>query len=66
MSIIILIVIALAALLFFSSYTIRSYERGVVLRFGVYKGMKEARLRFIIPFVDELTRVVSGYLDLKI
>ena len=57
MSIIILVVIALAALLFFSSYTIRSYERGVVLRFGVYKGMKEAGLRFIIPFVDELTRV---------
>lgn len=57
MGLIVLVGVASVALLFFSTYSIRAYERGVVLRFGVYQGMKEPGLRFIIPFVDELTRV---------
>lgn len=57
MGLIVLVGVAAVALLFFSTYSIRAYERGVVLRFGVYQGMKEPGLRFIIPFVDELTRV---------
>jgi regulator of protease activity HflC (stomatin/prohibitin superfamily) len=57
MGLIVLVGVAAVALLFFSAYSIRAYERGVVLRFGVYQGMKEPGLRFIIPFVDELTRV---------
>ena len=57
MGLIVLVGVAAVALIFFSTYSIRAYERGVVLRFGVYQGMKEPGLRFIIPFVDELTRV---------
>jgi len=57
MGLIVLLVVAFIGLLFFSAYSIKAYERGVVLRFGVYQGMKEPGLRFVIPFVDELTRV---------
>lgn len=57
MSLSFLVGTAIVALLFFSAYKIRAYEQGVVLRFGVYSGLKNPGLRFIIPFVDELTRV---------
>ena len=52
-----LLVLAFVGVLFFSAFKIRAYEKGVVLRFGVYQGLKDAGLRFIIPFVDELTRI---------
>lgn len=56
----------IAGLLFFSLYSIRAYERGVVLRFGVYQGMKEPGLRFVIPFIDELTRVDQRVIPMDI
>ena len=52
-----LIIIALIGLGYFSSYSIKAYERGLILRFGVFKGLKQPGLRFIIPFVDELIRI---------
>ncbi len=55
-----------AGFLFFSLYSIRAYERGVVLRFGVYQGMKEPGLRFVIPFIDELTRVDQRVIPMDI
>lgn len=66
MGLVVLLCIALLALLFFSSYSIRAYERGVVLRFGVYQGMKEPGLRFVIPLVDELTRVDQRVIPMDI
>jgi regulator of protease activity HflC (stomatin/prohibitin superfamily) len=66
MGLVVLLCIALLALLFFSSYSIRAYERGVVLRFGVYQGMREPGLRFVIPFVDELTRVDQRVIPMDI
>lgn len=63
---IVLLAIALLALLYFSSYSIRQYERGVILRFGVYKGIKDPGLRFIVPFVDELTRVDQRVITMDI
>jgi len=54
---IVLLIVLLFALAFFSLYTIRAYESAVILRFGVFKGMKGPGLRAIVPFVDELTRV---------
>lgn len=56
----------IAGLLFFSLYSIRAYERGVVLRFGVYQGMKEPGLRFVFPFIDELTRVDQRVIPMDI
>lgn len=55
-----------AGFLFFSLYSIRAYERGVVLRFGVYQGMKEPGLRLVIPFIDELTRVDQRVIPMDI
>lgn len=59
-------VVLFAGFLFFSLYTIRAYERGVVLRFGVYQGMKEPGLRFVLPFIDEITRVDQRVIPMDI
>lgn len=61
-----LIVIAAVAALYFSTFKIRAYEQGVVLRFGVYQGLKQPGLRFIIPFVDELIRVDQRVITMDI
>jgi regulator of protease activity HflC (stomatin/prohibitin superfamily) len=66
MSLPLLIVVAGGALLFFSAYKIRAYEQGVVLRLGVFKGLKGPGLRFIIPFVDELLRVDQRVITMDI
>jgi regulator of protease activity HflC (stomatin/prohibitin superfamily) len=66
MGFVVLGAIAGLGLLFFSAYKIRSYERGVVLRFGVYRGLKEPGLKFIIPFIDELTRVDQRVIAMEI
>ncbi len=58
--------IAAGALLFFSAFKIRSFERGVVLRVGILKGLKEPGLKFIIPFLDELTRVDQRVVTMEI
>jgi len=62
----ILLAIAALALVYFSAFSIRAYERGVVLRFGVLRGVKEPGLRFIIPFVDDLTRVDQRVITMDI
>jgi regulator of protease activity HflC (stomatin/prohibitin superfamily) len=36
---------------------VKQYERGVLLRFGRLRGVRQPGLRFIIPFVDVLRRV---------
>lgn len=66
MSLSLLIVVALGGLLFFSTYKIKAYEQGVVLRLGVYRGLKGPGLRFIIPFVDELLRVDQRVITMDI
>jgi regulator of protease activity HflC (stomatin/prohibitin superfamily) len=55
--IIFLAVVAFLALAYMSSFSIKEYERGIVLRFGVFSGVRSPGLRFIIPLVDELIRV---------
>jgi len=57
MSLPLLAIVAIGALAFFSAFKIRAYEQGVVLRLGVYRGLKGPGLRFIIPFIDELIKV---------
>jgi regulator of protease activity HflC (stomatin/prohibitin superfamily) len=59
-------IVAFGALLFFSAYKIKAYEQGVVLRLGVYRGLKGPGLRFIIPFVDELLRVDQRVITMDI
>jgi regulator of protease activity HflC (stomatin/prohibitin superfamily) len=36
---------------------IKEYERGVVLRFGRFCGVRAPGIRFLIPFVDQLYRI---------
>ena len=61
-----LLAIVVAALIYFSTFSIKAYERGVVLRFGVFRGLKEPGLRFIVPFVDELTRIDQRIITMDI
>lgn len=61
-----LLVIAGLALLFFSAFKIKAFEQGVVLRFGVFNGIKLPGLRFIIPFVDELIKVDQRVITMDI
>ena len=62
----VLVALALLGLLYFSAYSIRQYERGVVLRFGVFQGVKAPGLRFILPFISELTRVDQRVITMDI
>ena len=66
MSLTLLIIVAVSALLFFSAYKIKAYEQGVILRLGVFKGLKGAGLNFIVPFVDELIRVDQRVITMDI
>ncbi|MFN4896009.1 MAG: slipin family protein [Pseudomonadota bacterium] len=64
-----LIFIAVAAfvtLLYLSAFSIKAYERGVVLRFGIFKGVRQPGLNFIVPFVDELIRVDQRVITMDI
>jgi regulator of protease activity HflC (stomatin/prohibitin superfamily) len=56
------IVLAVVALLLFfiaasAINIVRPYERGVVERLGRYKATVDPGLRFVIPFIERLTRV---------
>jgi regulator of protease activity HflC (stomatin/prohibitin superfamily) len=65
--IVLAIVIVIAITLFFMAVrVVKQYERGVVLRFGRYIGTREPGLRFIIPFVDRMTRVSLRIVTLPI
>jgi regulator of protease activity HflC (stomatin/prohibitin superfamily) len=55
--IIVLAVLVLAFLAFFSVRIVKQYERGVVLRFGRLVGMRDPGFNTIIPFVDRMTKV---------
>jgi regulator of protease activity HflC (stomatin/prohibitin superfamily) len=59
-------IVALGACIYMSAFSIKAYERGVVLRFGVFRGMRQAGLNFIIPFVDELIRVDQRLITMDI
>lgn len=66
MSITLLVVVAAFALFYFSAYRIKAYEQGVILRLGVFQGLKGAGLKFIVPFVDELIRVDQRVITMDI
>ena len=58
MMILILIVVAVIVVLFVLGIRIvRPYQRGVVERFGRYARTAESGFRWIIPFVDRMTKV---------
>jgi regulator of protease activity HflC (stomatin/prohibitin superfamily) len=61
-----LLVIALGALIYLSTFSIKAYERGVVLRFGIFRGVRQPGLNFIIPLVDELIRVDQRVITMDI
>jgi regulator of protease activity HflC (stomatin/prohibitin superfamily) len=64
--IIFIVVAALVALIYLSAFSIKAYERGVVLRFGIFKGVRQPGLNFIVPFVDELIRVDQRVITMDI
>lgn len=66
MNVIALGIIALGGLAYFSAFSIKAYERGVVLRFGVFRGLKQPGLRFILPFIDELIRIDQRIITMDI
>ena len=66
MSLPLLAIVAIGALAFLSAFKIRAYEQGVVLRLGVYRGLKGPGLRFIIPFIDELIKVDQRVITMDI
>ena len=55
--IIVLAVLVLAFLSFFSVKIVKQYERGVVLRFGRLSGSRDPGFNMIVPFVDRMTKV---------
>ena len=58
--------IAVGALAYLGAFSIKAYERGIVLRFGVFKGVRQPGLNFIIPLVDELIRVDQRVITMDI
>jgi regulator of protease activity HflC (stomatin/prohibitin superfamily) len=59
-------VVIVGACLYMSMFSIKAYERGVVLRFGVFEGVRQPGLRFIVPFVHELIRVDQRIITMDI
>ncbi len=55
--IIFLIIVVAPVLLAFTVKIVKQYERGVVLRFGRFAGIREPGLNLIIPFVDRMTKM---------
>jgi regulator of protease activity HflC (stomatin/prohibitin superfamily) len=58
--------IVLGTLIYLSVFSIKAYERGVVLRFGVFKGIRQPGLNFILPVVDELIRIDQRIITMDI
>lgn len=54
---IIIVVILLIVLFVLGIRIVRPYQRGVVERFGKYKRTAESGFRWIIPFIDRMTKV---------
>jgi regulator of protease activity HflC (stomatin/prohibitin superfamily) len=54
---ILILVAVLLALVLAGVRILQEYERGVIFRFGRYAGVREAGIRWIIPFVDRMVRV---------
>ena len=59
-------VVILGACLYQSAFSIKAYERGIVLRFGIFRGTRQPGLNFIIPFVEELIRVDQRIITMDI
>lgn len=63
-----LIIVGIVAivLLFMSIKIVKQYERGVVLRFGRLHNVRDPGIRFIIPVVDQMTKVSFRIVTLPI
>ncbi len=57
MTAILIPIAVLAGFLVMGVRILQEYERGVIFRLGRYVGVKDAGLRFIIPFVDRMVKV---------
>ena len=52
-----IVVVVIVVLFVLGARIVRPYQRGVVERFGRYKRTAESGFRWIIPFVDRMTKV---------
>jgi regulator of protease activity HflC (stomatin/prohibitin superfamily) len=59
-------VIIAGACIYISAFSIKAYERGIVLRFGIFRGVRQPGLNFIIPFVEEMIRVDQRVITMDI
>jgi regulator of protease activity HflC (stomatin/prohibitin superfamily) len=57
---------AVVTLVYLSTFSIKAYERAVILRFGIFKGVRQPGLNFIVPFVDELIRIDQRVITMDI
>ena len=53
----VIVLVVLLILLWLTVKIVKQWERGVLLRFGQYKGTRSPGINFIIPFVDRLMKV---------
>jgi regulator of protease activity HflC (stomatin/prohibitin superfamily) len=65
-ALIFLAVLVLGALVYLGTFSIKEYERGVLLRFGVFRGIRKPGLNFILPFIDTLIRVDERIITMDI
>jgi regulator of protease activity HflC (stomatin/prohibitin superfamily) len=57
MLLVFILIVLIIVVLVLGIRIVRPYERGVVERFGKYKRTSESGFRWIIPFVDRMTKV---------
>ena len=53
----VIVLVVLLILLWLTVKIVKQWKRGVLLRFGQYKGTRSPGINFIIPFVDRLMKV---------
>jgi regulator of protease activity HflC (stomatin/prohibitin superfamily) len=59
-------VVGIVALFYLSAFSIKAYEKAVLLRFGIFRGIRQPGLNFILPFIDELIRVDQRVITMDI
>ena len=52
-----LVVLVVLVILTAAIRIVKQYERGVLLRFGRFVGVRKPGLNFIIPFIDHMIKI---------
>jgi len=60
------VILVIVVLVLLGFRVVQQYQRGIVLRFGKFSGMKEPGLSWIVPFIDRLLKVDMRLVTLPI